>query len=82
MTSRCLGLQHGDAGAEAHTHSRLIDFVPFSTSDGLSKCHQRSSALQRRAQRARSPRSGQGEAGIGPGVELRELYTADDYKQM
>lgn len=47
-------LKHQDAGAEAYTHGRLIDFLPFSISGGMSKCHQRWSAVQGKAQRAES----------------------------
>ena len=52
-------LEHQDAGAEAYTHGRLIDFLPFSISDGMSKCHQRWAAAQRKAQRAKSHRGNQ-----------------------
>lgn len=65
-------LEHQYAGAEAQAHGRLIDFLPFSISDEMSKCHQRWSAAQRKAERAESHRTNQREAGTGPGVELRD----------
>lgn len=57
-------------GVEAHADGRLIDFLPFSIADGMSKCHQGWSAAEKEAWRAESHQTNQGEAGTGPRVEL------------